>query len=102
MRSSTLVRLSLQVSWLALVAAGCVGRVDDSSSATDTPAASRPGSAGSGTGGRGMTGTSPPTALSRGGRLRRLTSAQFRNTLRDLLGDDVTVGAVEPDSLRDG
>jgi hypothetical protein len=43
-----------------------------------------------------------PAPAPAGGRLRRLTAAQFRNTLRDLLGNDVVIGDIEPDSLREG
>jgi hypothetical protein len=86
---------SLRSFALTLVLTGCVGRIDSGSGPSPT---------GSGGVGGSTNPPSPSTAppATAAGRLRRLTSTQFRNTLRDLLGNDVVVGDLEPDSLREG
>jgi hypothetical protein len=109
-------RCRLVVCALVLTMAGCVGRVADAPAGQGGPPPSRDpghpggptpgatGGGGSGGGGGSTTppGDPPPTGATTAGRLRRLTGAQFRNTVRDLLGADVTVGDLEPDSLREG
>jgi hypothetical protein len=92
---------------LLLAAAGCVGTVQDSAGPTAPPSKGGTGvpSSNGGRGGGAENPGPPPdpgTTGRSGGRLRRLTAAQFRNSLRDLLGDGATAGDLEPDSLRDG
>jgi hypothetical protein len=102
-------RLSLRHSSTLLVLTACVGQVG-APSGTPGPTPPRTGSpAPSGAGGEAVPGQGPSPAptprtpvTSANGRLRRLTAAQFRNSLHDLVGNDVTVGDLEPDSLRDG
>jgi hypothetical protein len=99
---------------------GCMGygTISDGPKPGDSPPAqpgdmSRPGAPGNGQQGPGMTGQPPggstgggssTPAASGPGRLRRLTRAQFANSLRDLLpgGADVALGDLEPDDQRDG
>jgi hypothetical protein len=103
-------RWSLPHLSLLLVTAvtGCVGQVIGPPGAPGGDPAARGGPVSAGMGGGPGSGgpTSPPIpggpAGANQGRLRRLTAAQFRNSLHDLLGNDVTVGELEPDSLREG
>jgi len=86
---------------LVVLVAGCVGRVGEAPSAMDRR---RPPDPVGGAGGAGGTAgpLPPPASGAAGGRLRRLTSAELRNSVRDLMGDDVGQGELEPDSFRDG
>jgi hypothetical protein len=96
---------------MLLAGAGCVATIGT----TDRPdkgGGSTPGVSDPGTPTRPGAGTPPagvptdPAAASSGpGRLRRLTRAQFENTLRDLLGNPalaVATGDLDPDDTRDG
>jgi hypothetical protein len=44
----------------------------------------------------------PPGGVQPGAHLHKLTASQYANSLRDLLGADVPVGAVDPDIVNEG
>ncbi len=85
---------------VALLAVGCSGGVLDGGGDSGTG----PGAGGSvNVGGSAATGgAGSAIEFAPGGRsFKRLTDSEFRNSLRDLLGD-VTIGELEPDTWLDG
>jgi hypothetical protein len=90
---------------IAVSAASCTGTVEGTGT---TP----PGGGGSGnpgmTGmGTGSTGSTSPTDMPPGGdqpsaHMHRVTSSQFANSVRDLFGAGVPIGAVDPDQPTGG
>ena len=84
---------------------GCTGSVGPGASPPPggggTPSGGSPGVVGGGAGGSGATATSPggaqPVAA-----MHRLTSSQYANSVTDLLGAGVPIGALDPDQLTDG
>lgn len=95
-----------------LLAAGCTASIEfqgrqDGTGATPPGTSSTPSTPGQpgATTTPGATNTPAAPLTSGPGRLRRLTRAQFENTLRDLLGNStfqVAAGDVDPDDTRDG
>src|SRR5207302_3629533 len=59
------------------------------------------GSTGS-TGSGGSTGMMPPTGVEPVAHMHRITSSQYANSVRDLLGSGAPIGPLDPDQLTDG
>jgi hypothetical protein len=102
-------RVSVAVS--ALVVAGCVGTVSRGPTGSSSGSGGSPGGAGSGAAGTsgpvtgaGGTGTGTPAPLTQPvPALRKLTVAEFTNSLHDLLGSNAPIpAALEPDQQLDG
>ncbi|MEA2700135.1 MAG: hypothetical protein QOI66_4406 [Myxococcales bacterium] len=88
---------------IAVSAAGCTGTVEGTGM---TPPGGSGGSGNPGMTGMG-TGSTGPTDMPPGGdqpaaHLHRLTSSQFANSLRDLFGAGVPIGALDPDQPTGG
>lgn len=101
-------RGELAVSSLIVLALGaCTGTVDNTTLDPAGPSTAGTsnglGGSGSTTAGNGSGGTAvhpnPPAFEPASGMLRRLTRAQFRNALRDLLGAEVDVQQLDADSF---
>jgi hypothetical protein len=90
--SARLGNAALGVGCLSLLFA-CTGEVLGSGDA-----GAGPSSPGGGSSAGGAAGANPPPFEPAAGMLRRLTRAQFRNSVRDVFGVDVDVDELEPDS----
>src|SRR6185436_13164958 len=101
-RDPSVRRRAMKAGILVVLVAGCVGRVGEAPSAMDRRRPPDPVGGAGGAGGTAGPSLPPPASGATGGRLRRLTSAELRNSVRDLLGDDVGQGELGPDSFRDG
>ncbi|MEA2697455.1 MAG: hypothetical protein QOI66_1726 [Myxococcales bacterium] len=84
---------------------GCTGSVGNGPGTSPPPPGGGSGGSGmvgGGSGGSGMTMMPPASGDQPVAHMHRLTSSQFANSLSDLLGAGVPIGALDPDQPTDG
>ncbi|HEY2901640.1 MAG TPA: DUF1592 domain-containing protein [Polyangia bacterium] len=98
-------RLWMGAALVATLGIGCTGSVGTGPGMSSPPppgSGGNPGMVGGGSGGSGTTTIPPASGDQPVAHMHRLTSSQFTNSVTDLLGAGVPIGALDPDQPTDG